>query len=380
MTEKLYYRDAYIREFNATVLSVTAEKRGYCVLLDKTAFFPEEGGQSADTGYIGDSRVFDARELDGEIYHYTDSAPAVGECVPCRIDFGERLEKMKLHTAEHILCGVFHGMGGYENVGFHLSGGTVVFDINAVLTADEIDEAELAANRIVAENAEVRAYFPSENELSGLSYRSKLELTENVRIVEIGDYDRCACCAPHVARTGEIGLIKILSFEKHRGGTRITMVAGESALLDYRARCVAARRISALTSTPQADIADAVEALRDECETLRAELKAKGLLMVEVIADGFKPTEGNAVLYHPQLNMDELRELAKLLTPRIGGILVALGGEAGDYKYVISSGTVDLRARAKEINAALSGRGGGRPEMLQGTFAAPLDAIREYFI
>ena len=206
MTEKLYYISAYTSKFSATVVSFFTEGDKLLAVLDKTAFFPEEGGQSADTGMIGGACVIDVTERDGIIYHTVDTPLTVGETVECTIDFAERYEKMKCHTAEHILCGIMHKLYGAENIGFHLGDDVVTFDVSPVLTRADLDRVEDIANRIIAENVDVVASFPTREELCALEYRAKLDLTENVRIVSIGDYDKCACCAPHVEKTGEIGL------------------------------------------------------------------------------------------------------------------------------------------------------------------------------
>ena len=225
MTQKLYYIDAYTKEFDAELISVTAAEGGFDVVLDRTAFFPEEGGQSADTGSIGGARVLDVYEQQGIIHHLTDVSPE-GKQVHCVLDFDSRFEKMQCHTAEHILCGIIHRIFGLDNVGFHLGADEVTFDVDGVLDRSQLDKVEEIANNVVFSNLSVRTYFPSSEELSSMEYRSKLDLTEGVRLVEVEGTDTCACCAPHVSRTGEIGLIKILDFMKHRGGTRIWMVAG----------------------------------------------------------------------------------------------------------------------------------------------------------
>ena len=379
MTEKLYYKDAYIKEFRATVLSVVESGEYFDVVLDRTAFFPEEGGQSSDRGTLGTARVIDVREQSGVIHHICDSRPDVGREYECHIDFDERFEKMQCHTAEHILCGIVHELWGYENVGFHLNDSEVVFDIDAVLSGAELERVFAKANSIVYEDREVRAYFPTESELSALEYRSKLDLSENVRIVEIEGCDVCACCAPHVSRTGEIGLIAMRDFEKHRGGTRIYMLAGRRAERDYKERCAVMQRVSALTSEPQRTIDTAVERLVNENEELKLMLKASHLAEAALRAELLTPTEGNAVVLIESFDIPSLIAFSSAALPKVGGILVALSGRDGDFKYVISSKSADLKARAKEINAALSGRGGGRPEMIQGSFSAPLPAIKEYF-
>ncbi len=379
MTEKLYYIDAYIKEFSARVLSCEKVDGGFDTVLDKTAFFPEEGGQSADGGTIGGVRVLDVREAFGVIHHITEGALSVDYDVECKVDFATRFEKMQCHTAEHILCGIIHKRYGYENVGFHLSEGEVVFDIDGVLTLEELMKVREAANRAVYENREVSVYFPRPEELSSFSYRSKLELTENVRIVNIDGYDSCACCAPHVKRTGEIGMIAITGAEKHRGGTRIFMLAGSRAERDYAKRCLVARRISAITSEPQATIDAAVEKLAKECENLRQSLKFSRLKEAELRAQMLIPTNENTVVLLPDFTIPELIAFSNSALSKVRGILVLISGTDGDFKYVISSLTKDLRVLAKDINAALSGRGGGKSLMLQGSFASTLTEIKAYF-
>ncbi len=379
MTEKLYYKDAYIKEFDAAVLSsVEMEDGTFDVVLDKTAFFPEEGGQSSDKGYIGASRVTDVQERAGVVHHYCRSS-VEGSTVRCVIDFDERFEKMQCHTAEHILCGIMHRLYGSENVGFHLGDDDVVFDVDTVLTREQLDEVRALANKAVYENRAVSTHFPSPEEITALQYRSKLDLKENVRIVNIEGYDSCACCAPHVSFTGEIGTIAILDFEKHRGGTRIHMLAGARAERDYAKRYGVIKKISALTSEPQETVADAVENLVKTLENTRQNLKMARLKESELRAELLPQSDSNAVVLLGDYTVPELIDFSNAALSKVGGMLVALAGSDGDFKYVISSRTCDVRSKAKEINAALAGRGGGRPEMIQGSFASSLAEIEAYF-
>lgn len=379
MTEKLYYLDAYIKEFSATVVDAFVDGNQFVCILDKTAFFPEEGGQSADTGYIGDAQVFDAKEKNGVIYHYTDKMLTVGCQYYCKINFEERFEKMQCHTAEHIISGAIHRLFGLDNVGFHLGESIVTMDVNGYLTREQLDEVELIANRAVFDNVPVKTYFPGSDELSLLNYRSKLDLTENVRIVEVTGYDVCACCAPHVATTGEIGLIKILDFEKHRGGLRINIAAGYRALRDYREKYSNVQKISAIFSEPQSTVANAAESFSASYEELKARLKAAGLANARLEARLISKTEGNLVCHYPTMGMDELREFVNSAKSKVGGILVALTGSDGDCKYIMTSERVDLSPIYKRINVDLSGRGGGRDNMIQGSFSADFDTITRYF-
>lgn len=378
MTEKLYYKDAYIKEFEAEIISIAPCEGGFDILLDKTAFFPEEGGQSSDTGLIGEARVLYVYELDGVIHHITDAAPSVG-VHKCKVDFELRLEKMQCHTAEHILCGIIHRLFGLDNVGFHLGAEEVTFDVNGVLTGEQLERAETLANEAVFSNIKIETLFPTASELSELKYRAKLDITEGIRLVRIGEVDTCACCAPHVATTGEIGIIKILDFMKHRGGTRIWMVAGRRALADYRARYDNIKRISGMLSTPQQDTAATLEKYILESENIKANLKQARLKIAELEAERISATDGSAVIYLPDFTIPELIAFSNVANTKVGGITVALSGAEGDYKYVISSHSVDLRLMSKEINSALSGRGGGRPEMIQGSFGCTLDEIKSFF-
>ena len=378
MTEKLYYKDAYIKEFYATVISVTAIDGGFDVVLDRTAFFPEEGGQSADGGFIGGASVSQVYERDGVVHHIIDKTVTVGEQL-CKVDFGPRFEKMQCHSAEHILCGIIHRLYGFENVGFHLGEDEVTFDVDGVLDREQLDRVESLANQAVFSNIIVKTSFPTAEELGAIEYRSKLDITEGVRLVRIGDVDTCACCAPHVGFTGEIGIIKVLDFMKHRGGTRIWMVAGSRALKDYRKRYENIKRISAMLCTPQLETADTLESYIADSEGAKQSLKLARVKIAELEAQRVERASGNAVFLLSDFTISELIAFSNIAKTRVGGITVALSGVEGDYKYVISSVTVDLRAMAKDINFALCGRGGGKYEMIQGSFSSSIEEIRKYF-
>lgn len=379
MTEKLYYKDAYIKTFRACVISADERNGKFDVVLDRSAFFPNQGGQSADSGYIGTSRVLDVYEDAGTLHHVCDTPVSVGAELDCSLDFDQRFEKMQSHTAEHLLCGIMHKLYGCENVGFHLGEDEVVFDVNTVLTSEQMDEVLVTANRAVYENRKVSARFPSSSELQAMAYRSKSDISGEVRIVEIEGYDSCACCAPHVSYTGEIGVISILNFEKHRGGTRIYMLAGVRAERDYTKRRAVAQRISALTSEPQATIDVAVEKLINDAENLRQSLKQAKETEARLRAELMPKADKNAVVLLADFKIPELISFSNEASSKVGGVLVALCGKDGDFKYVISSKETDVRALAKDINAALLGRGGGRPEMIQGSFASTLKDIKRYF-
>ncbi len=379
MTEKLYYNDAYIKEFEAEVLSCRKCDTGYDIILDKTAFFPEEAGQYSDTGYIGCAEVKHVFESEGIIHHIADSPIPVGEALKCKLDFDVRYEKMQCHTGEHILSGLFHKLFACTNVGFHLSNIEFTIDLDKELSESEISRVEELANRVIYENTDVRTEFPSADALASLEYRSKLDLNENVRIVTIGEYDSCACCAPHVAKTGEIGVIKILDTMRHRGGTRLFVTAGIRAFRDYRARSEAVKRVSALISVPRLAIAEGVEKLLADTEELKLAYRAARQELFLKYAEDVPETGGNAVLYFPTAEQEDLRVVANAALEKVGGILVLLLGEEHSFKYLIVSNSCDLRALAPEINKSLGGRGGGKTAAIQGSFSSSLCEIKEYF-
>ena len=380
MTEKLYYLDAYTSTFEATVLECRYIKDGeYLVVLDKTAFFPKEGGQTSDTGLLNEAVVYDVQEQNGVIYHKASSKLDVGSVVKGRINFDERFEKMQLHTAEHIICGIINREYGYDNVGFHLSKEYVTFDINGYLTRDMLNMVEKLANEVVYKNIEVLTSFPAAEKAQELKYRSKLEYVDNLRIVTIGEYDSCACCAPHVSRTGEIGMIKMLDFEKHKGGVRIYLTAGRRALRDYQMRYNEGLKVSSLLSVPQNELADGVNKLLTTNSELKYQLKEMKLTAAEIAAERIEATDDDLVVYFPDMGMDELRAFSKKAITQVGGLLVALSGCENDYKYLITSADKDLSKLVKDINGALNGRGGGKGEMIQGAFFTSIDNIKSYF-
>ena len=379
MTEKLYYKDAYLKEFTALVISCDLTDAGYDIILDKTAFFPEEGGQYSDKGYIEKSEVFDVREVDGIIHHYAKKAVNVNESVHCSIDFDERFDKMQQHTAEHMISGFFHKLYGIENTGFHLGAVDVTLDTSKPVTAEQLAYVEGLVNIAVTRNIKIETLFPKSEELSALEYRSKLDLTENVRIVNIGDVDSCACCAPHVSFTGEVGMVKFVDAVKHKGGSRIRMLAGKRAY-EYVAKIMReAAGVSVLLSSPQSEISGEVKKLLEAKLELEYSLKQKGIAMAEMQAEAIAESDSDVVVYNPAFDMDAMRAFVNKASSKISGTIVALSGEDGAYKYILYSKSDDFQGIVKEANSALSGRGGGRAPMASGTFSKTLSEIENYF-
>lgn len=340
--KKLFYDSAYIRTFEAKVLSCEKGKKGYEVALDQTAFYPEGGGQPYDTGILDGAHVTAVHDVKGEIVHYTDAPLAVGETVTGEINWDRRFQNMQGHSGEHLVSGLIHAKYGYDNVGFHMG-------------------AE-----------EIYAGFPPAEELAHMDYRSKKELTGAIRIVSIPGGDTCACCGTHVKTTGEIGLVKFLTMIHYKGGVRISLLCGEAAVMDYEKKREELQKISVLLSAKAGKTADAVEKVKNELTMTQAKCSEMSGKLMKIYADQLNGGNSKICWIEDGLDMTELRHFVNFaLEGKKGGIVLALSESVnGGFSYVLGSQSEDMRALSKELNGELSGRGGGSSQMAQGTFFA----------
>lgn len=364
MTLKLYLNDSYIKEFTAKVLSCEKIGENYAVILDQTAFFAEGGGQDADKGEINGIKVLDVQENGEDIVHTLEKPLNVGDTVKGEIDWELRFSRMQNHSAEHILSGVIHKIFGYNNVGFHMNDSLITFDVDGPLTAEDIERVEKEANRAVFENAAISVSYPTAEEFDSIDCRSKIELSDGVRLITVDGFDTCACCAPHPARAGEIGLIKIVNFCAFKGGTRIEMVAGALALKDYSYLHSVSKAIMKQLSAKREEIAEQVEKLGSDLNLARAAIKA----LNEKLAEASLSTEmvGNTLVgFTSDADFNALRNIAngKLNMAEY----IALFAETADgFNYLVASKIGDTRGIAKTLNENFSGKGGGRPDCVQG--------------
>ena len=380
MTRKLYYEDSHIRHFTAKVMSCEQGKEHYEVVLDQTAFFPGGGGQLPDTGGMNMARVVGAKEVGEDVVHYVTAPMTVGSVVECRLNWNQRLRRMQNHSGEHVLSGIIHSKYGFENVGFHMGDDFITVDYSGELGAGQVYEIERECNLAIAANVPITCTFPDKATLDAMEYRSKKELQGAVRIVNVEGYDTCACCAPHVHYTGQIGMIKIYSWARHRGGTRLTMLCGMDALDDYNARCANISAISGLLSAKPMEVSQATARLWKEHEELKYKLNGLYMKLTENKIAALEETQGNLVLFESDLDMDNLRNLMNAAKEKCSGIAAGfIGDDENGYRYIIASKAVDLRAKSKEINAAIDGKGGGQKEMIQGNAKASEAVIRKYF-
>ena len=378
MTEKLYDKDSHLKEFTGTVLSCKKTGEKYAVTLNRTAFFPEGGGQQSDRGYIGDAYISDVQIKNGEILHFADKPLSVGQAYDCKLDFDFRFRNMQNHSGEHIISGIVHRLYGFNNVGFHL-GAEMTMDFDGELTRRQLDEIEDLANKAVYENLPVKAYYPTDEELKSLDYRSKLDLKEDVRIVEIKGVDVCACCAPHVKVTGEIGIIKILDFEKYKGGVRLIVKCGADALRDYREKYKNVLEISNLLSAKQFEVSVAVVRLNEQLSAEKAAAAALKKRLIAEKAAGFAPDTDKTAVFENGLDIKELQLLADALCKKAGGIRGAFSGADGAFSFAICGEETALGEFFAKFKAAFNTRGGGRNGIRQGTVCADRAEIEGLF-
>ncbi|MBR5309715.1 MAG: hypothetical protein IKU42_01155 [Oscillospiraceae bacterium] len=377
-TKRLFDENAYLTEFDASVLSCEETENGFSVILDSTAFFPEGGGQFSDIGTLDEAEVLDVQEdKEGIIRHIVKTPLEPGKTVHGKINWNRRFDFMQQHSGEHIFSGLAHSKFGATNVGFHLGIAETSIDLDVPLNEEQVLELESLANEAVYKNFPIEISYPSQEELDVLPYRSKKKLEGKIRIVTFPGYDICACCGTHVKQTGEIGLIKITSFQNYKGGTRLFMLCGKRAFGDYQAKNINVLRVTNGLSVPPEEICFAVKRLENEItehkiyeSSLKKELFA---LKAEKLGTGDK-----ICVFEKELNPDELRRFCLTLGEnfKIAGVFT---GTEGNYKYAVSSKTENCSAIAKELNTKLSGRGGGKPELIQGSCLAKAKEIEDFF-
>lgn len=378
-TKRLYYEDVYKKEFTAKVLECRESKKGYEIILNQTAFYPEGGGQPSDTGILGGINVKEVHEKDGELVHYTDGPLEVGMDVIGKINWGRRFDLMQQHSGEHIVSGLVHEAFGYDNVGFHMGSDVITIDFSGMLDEEQMAEIEAKANQIIWENQEVEIFYPTEQELKNLDYRSKKELSGWVRIVRFPGADTCACCGTHVTRTGEIGMVKLLSVVKFREGVRMEMLSGKRVLDYLNMINEQNRQISVKLSAKMDKTASAVARLQDENFALKGRVHALEEEFIVGEAAKWKEKE-NVLLFQEGMEVGSVQKLTDAILQVCKGRCAVFSRNAdGSYKYAMGEKDGDLRQFTKEMNAVLNGRGGGKPFFVQGSVQASEKEIRAFF-
>lgn len=375
MTEKLYDLDSYVTEFDCKVISLYSDERFTYIETDRTAFFPEGGGQTSDRGVLGDVYVENVQIIDGKIVHIVENNAenveklSVEAKIFGKIDLNKRFSDMQQHTGEHIFSGIVHSLFGFDNVGFHLSADSVTVDFNGELSDDDIYKVQNLVNKAIWKDIKIKVSYPTKEELSTLSYRSKKEIDGELRIVEIPGVDICACCAPHVKRTGEVGFFRIIKSERHRGGMRFFILCGERAMLDAREKLLQNYLVSNLLVAKETETFAAVGRLFEERAALSAEVAALKKELSALKAKSVESGEKIVVISETE-DMNEARQLADKLSDKAEKFAAVLFGKRCERYVIISKTEFDLAALCRKLNTGFSGRGGGRGGIVQGSLAS----------
>ena len=378
MSEKLFYQDSFLQEFTCTVQSCEQDKAGWNVILDRTCFYPEGGGQPADHGILGGVKVLDVREKNGQIVHICDGALPVGASVTGCIDWERRFDHMQQHSGEHIVSGIICARYGCDNVGFHLGKDIVTIDFNHDISPDDLPAIEAQANAFIWSDTPINIRFLSGEALEQAEYRSKKFIPGEVRLVAFPGADCCACCGTHVNRAGQVGLVKLLSCQKFREGVRMELLCGKRAL-DYLSGIWEQNlAVSRALSAKPLQTSAAVERLQGELESIKLRCAA-----LETADFARKAQEyagkGDVVLFEGDMSADSVRRLCDAVLDTCGGRCAVFAGSGNTYKYAVGTREGDIRPLVKELNSALNGRGGGKPNFAQGSVAADEAQIKVFF-
>jgi len=377
-TEKLYYLDSHMTEFTAQVCSCVQGKHGWEVVLDRTAFYPEGGGQPGDRGTLGGAAVLDTREAGDEVVHLCGAPLEVGAAVSGTIDWDWRFDLMQQHSGEHIVSGLIHEAFGYNNVGFHMGKDAITIDFDGMLDEADLAGIEAKVNAAIWRNDPVEILWPDAEALQQLPYRSKKALTGAVRLVRFPGSDLCACCGTHVQHTGEIGLVKFLSCVKFHDGVRIEMLAGGRAMALLRGVWEQNRQISGLLSAKPLETAAAAGRMQQELNEVKYRAGQLEDSLFRQKAESLRQA-GDVLLFEENLRPDALRRLADAIQQTCGGRAAVFSRTADGYQYAIGQENGDLRSFVKAMNAALNGRGGGKPFFVQGSVKAAREEIEAFF-
>lgn len=371
MTEKLYDTNPYQRTFQATIVSCTPCDKGYDIVLDRTLFFPEEGGQSCDKGTLNGINVFDVQIKNGEIHHYTKEK--IETKVEGKIDFDHRYYNMQHHSAEHILSGMVHQLFGYDNVGFHLGIDEVTADYNGSFNEAQIDILEQKVNEAIIKNIEIKYGYP--DHVEQLSYRSKKEIKEAIRIVEIEGIDICACCAPHVKSTIEIQLFKIIKTMKFKRGTRIYFLCGQKAISDYQIKFKEAQKTSVLLKANINDTYNRILQLSNENQILKQECSKFKKEKVDMYLKTLEPCD-SILLFEENMDFSIQKYFVSKLHTYVLKYAAVFVKDKDGYRFLLFDHENALNYLNK-LKDHFIVKGGGNKEAIQGSVIASEEQIRK---
>ena len=392
MTIKLYDTKPYDTCFQGKVVDIIKEGKKTAIILDQTLFFPEEGGQSPDKGIISiqdkSVAIEDVQIKDEVIYHFVKGDIDFiekGSEITGEIDFSHRFSNMQQHSGEHIFSGLAKRYFECVNVGFHLSDSEVTFDYDKPLSKDEIEFLEKEVNKVIYENRKITAFYPSKEELLKLDYRSKKEIENDVRLVEIEGIDLCACCAPHVRRTGEIGICKVVNYINYKGGVRISILCGSRALDYFCEIDNTTKEISKLLSAKRENLAKEVNRINDslhdvEYKLVETEKRNLDLILSQItdagnhgIMDNNIINDKAVVLKLDGYSNNSLRDAVNKLKERYPNRLIGIISKTQKgYFFIFGSNSIDCNLVAKSLRERFGAKGGGSSDMIQGNLSSDL--------
>ena len=375
-TVKLYDEHPYDTTFHATIQDIQYDKNT-TLILDQTLFFPEEGGQCADSGTIDGYEVIDVQISKGIIKHILKGHVEleIGNEIQGEIDWDLRFSNMQNHSGEHIFSGIVHREYGYDNVGFHLGKDVVSVDFNGPIDEVSLRRIEKEVNQVIYENRVIRAYYPSEEELASLNYRSKKEVDAPLRIVEIENCDVCACCALHVRRSGEVGLFKVVHMMNYKGGVRIFILCGQRAL-DYVLELDDnMNAIYHMLSANNSSVVKYVKQLIDTNNALKQEVFNLNKKEVQRLVE--EANENHRYFFVEDLDKNLQREMVNSLAQRLEGYVgVFAGSDRMGYRFILASRNNDT-TKLFDVLKSHGAKGGGNALMVQGYIKTSQDTIEE---
>ncbi|WP_377889998.1 DHHA1 domain-containing protein [Alkalihalobacillus sp. R86527] len=377
MTDKLYYKDPYIRTFETTVQTEQTDEHGLYVVLDETAFYPTGGGQPHDIGTLNGVTVKDVEEVDGEVRHYLEGSRQGLDKIQGEIDWNRRFDHMQQHAGQHILSASFEDLFGYKTVSFHLGQETCTIDLDVPeLAEEEVKRAEHTANTVVLNNNEVITKWVSPDEVLQYPLRKQLSVSENIRLVMIPEVDYSGCGGTHPASTGEIGSISILKWEKQKKQVRVTFLCGKRVIDELYSKQRVIETLTKTLSVPQENVIEAAERLLQQTkdqEKAIDDLKEKLLAYeAEKLVEAPQTVGANQIVHlvSYEYGMKELQKLAKMMLSEKPSVIVLLVSEIGGKIQVVcgrgSDLSLDMNLVLKEVLPVINGKGGGKKDFAQG--------------
>ena len=383
MTNRLYYNDPYLVEFDATVTAVESIEGKPAVRLDRTAFYPTSGGQPHDIGALDTTPVVEVIDADGEVLHVVQREMAVGARVYGKVDWSRRFDHMQQHTGQHVLSAAFDRIAGARTESFHLGADYATIDLGRDLGPADIARAEDDANRIVWEDRLVKISFVDAAEAAKLPLRKETLREGTLRLIDIEDYDLSACGGTHVRRTGVIGIIAVTGWERFKGGTRVGFVCGGRALRAHRKlRDITAASVRAVSVLPD-ELPAGIERLQMELKDARRSIKDLQVKLAGHEAASLAAGASNARVIAALDGWDQgaLKAIASAIAAKPGHA-AALISRSTPSAIVIArhpDAAVDAAAVLKQVVQKFGGKGGGRPELAQGgSLQGEPDAILSY--